>query len=66
MNRKMKSVSSLRKRVKKTATGKYLHRHGGTSHNNGSKTTRRKRALHAPVTATKTQSGRFKQLVPYK
>ncbi len=66
MKTKMKSLSSLKKRVKKTAGGKYVHRHGGTNHNNGCKSKRRKRNLHSPVTATTTQAKRMKQLVPYK
>ncbi len=65
MKTKMKSLSSLKKRVKKTGSGKYLHRHGGANHNNGCKSKRRKRNLGAPVVATVTQAKRIKKLVPY-
>jgi ribosomal protein L35 len=66
MKRKKKTLSSLKKRVKKTATGKYVHRSSGTNHNNGCKSSRRKRALHVPVSANRTQANRLKKLAPYK
>ncbi|UCG43909.1 MAG: 50S ribosomal protein L35 [candidate division WOR-3 bacterium] len=66
MKRKRKTLSSLKKRVKKTATGKYIHRSSGTNHNNGCKSGRRRRSLHVPVSANKTQARRLRKLAPYK
>ncbi len=63
--KKMKSHSSLKKRIKKTASGKYIHRHGGTSHNNGCKSKSQKRRLHASSEVDKTVKRRVKRLLPY-
>lgn len=65
MKIKLKTVSSLKKRVKKTATGKFIHAHSGTSHNNSTKTSRRKRALHRPAVADETRVKALKRLLPY-
>jgi ribosomal protein L35 len=65
-NYKIKTLSSLKRRVKKTAKGKYLHGHPGTNHNNGSKTKRQKRRLRQPGTTTGTRQRRLKALAPYK
>ena len=66
MKYKIKSHSSLKRRVKRTGTGKYKYRSGGTNHNNGCKSKRQKSRLHAPVIAGKSRSARIKTLVPYK
>ena len=66
MKNKMKTLSSLKRRVKKTATGKYKHRSGGTNHNNGCKSKSQKRRLHSANIANSTRTARLKKLVPYK
>lgn len=63
--RKMKSLSSLKKRVRRTAGGSYVHRPCGTSHNNQSKSKSRKRRLHVPVVASSARQRQLKRLVPY-
>ncbi len=63
---KQRSLSSLKKRVKRTARGKYVHRRCGTSHNNASKSKRRKRLLHKPSVLKGSLAGRVATLVPYK
>jgi len=63
--KKIKSVSSLKKRIKKSATGKFLHRRSGTSHNNRVKNSRRKRWLHRTAVADKTKAKALKRLIPY-
>ncbi len=65
MKMKLKTVSSLKKRVKRTATGKFVHSHSGTSHNNSAKNSRRKRFLHRPAIADKTRVKALKRLMPY-
>ncbi|MCX7732651.1 MAG: 50S ribosomal protein L35 [candidate division WOR-3 bacterium] len=65
MKMKLKTLSSLKKRVKKTATGKFIHAHSGTSHNNSAKTSRRKRLLHRPAVADETKVKALKRLLPY-
>ena len=62
---KIKTVSSLKKRIKKTGKGKFMHGHAGTSHNNACKSKSRKRRLRKPTEVGKTGSKRLKQLVPY-
>ena len=66
MKRKMKTLSSLKRRIKKTASGKFKRRHGGTNHNNGCKSKGQKQRLHASAMATKGQTRKLRQLVPYK
>ncbi len=63
---KTKSLSSLKKRIKKTAGGKFVHARCGTSHNNGSKSKRRKRQLHTPAVACGKLARRIRELVPHK
>ncbi|MEO0079026.1 MAG: bL35 family ribosomal protein [candidate division WOR-3 bacterium] len=63
---KQRSLSSLKKRVKRTARGKFVHRRSGTSHNNASKSKRRKRVLHSPAVFKGTLAKRVATLVPYK
>ncbi|OYD15737.1 50S ribosomal protein L35 [candidate division WOR-3 bacterium JGI_Cruoil_03_51_56] len=65
MKHKMKTVRALKKRIKKTASGKYIHRHGGTSHNNGCKSRGCKRRLHTQTEVDETMTKRMKQLLPY-
>jgi len=65
MKLKLKSLSSLKKRMKKTATGKFVHTRCGTSHNNSCKNSRRKRRLHRPAVADKTMVKALKMLLPY-
>ncbi len=65
MKTKIKTVSSLKKRIKRSATGKFLHRRAGTSHNNSVKDSRRKRWLHRTAVADKTKVKALKRLVPY-
>ncbi|MEO0082239.1 MAG: 50S ribosomal protein L35 [candidate division WOR-3 bacterium] len=63
--RKLKTVSSLKKRIKITGRGKFLHAHGGTSHNNAYKSKSRKRRLRLPSEVTPTESRRLRRLLPY-
>jgi ribosomal protein L35 len=63
---KQKTLSGLKRRVKKTARGKYLHGHPGTNHNNGCKSKRQKRRLRQAGTTTGSQQRRLKALAPYK
>ncbi len=63
---KTKSLSSLKKRVRRSPGGKFLHRSCGTSHNNMSKSKRRKRRLHRPAVARGSLARRMRVLVPYK
>ncbi|MBM3322116.1 50S ribosomal protein L35 [candidate division WOR-3 bacterium] len=63
---KQRSLSSLKKRIKRTARGKYVHRRSGTSHNNSSKSKRRKRVLHTQSALKGTLAGRVATLIPYK
>jgi ribosomal protein L35 len=66
MKQKVKSLSSLKKRVKRSARGKFLHSPCGTSHNNGSKSTKQKRRLHSAKRVEKSLNKRMSELVPYK
>jgi len=66
MKQKTKTLSSLKKRVKRSAGGKYFHRGCGTSHNNASKSRRRKRGLHVPAVLEGRLAQRVSELVPYK
>jgi ribosomal protein L35 len=63
---KTKSLSSLKKRIKRSAGGKFVHSRCGTSHNNMSKSKRRKRQLHTKSVATGALAHRVRALVPYK
>jgi large subunit ribosomal protein L35 len=66
MKNKQKTLSSLKRRVKRTGTGKFKFHSGGTNHNNGSKSRAQKRRLHTAKTARDGLAARIKQLVPYK
>ncbi len=63
---KMKSLSSLKKRIKRSKGGKFVHARSGTSHNNASKSKRRKRRLHTPAGLSRKVGKRLERLVPYK
>jgi ribosomal protein L35 len=66
MKQKTKSLSSLKKRIKRSAGGKFIHRGCGVSHNNGSKSKRRKRGLHVPAVCEGRLGERMRELAPYK
>jgi ribosomal protein L35 len=66
MKQKVKSLSSLKKRIKRSAGGKFMHKRCGTNHNNACKNKRRKRVLNAPAVMTEDQGRRLARLVPYK
>ncbi len=66
MKQKTKSLSSLKKRIKRSAGGKFLHRGSNRSHNNASKSKRRKRGLHVPAVLEGRLAKRVSELVPYK
>ena len=66
MKQKTKSLSSLKKRVKRSAGGKFFHRGSNRSHNNASKSKRRKRGLHVPAVLEGRLAQRVSELVPYK
>ena len=66
MKQKTKSLSSLKKRIKRSGGGKFLHRGSNRSHNNGSKSKRRKRGLHVPTVCEGRLNERMSELVPYK
>jgi ribosomal protein L35 len=66
MKQKVKSLSSLKKRIRRSAGGKFMHKRGGTNHNNACKSKRRKRVLNATAVLTKEQGRRMAKLVPYK
>lgn len=63
---KRKSLSSLKKRVRRSAGGKYIHSRSGTSHNNSCKSKRQKRRLHTAAVAGPSLERRLRELVPYK
>ncbi|HTW91861.1 MAG TPA: 50S ribosomal protein L35 [bacterium] len=66
MKQKTKSLSSLKKRIKRTAGGKFLYRNSNRSHNNSSKSKRRKRGLNVPTVLDGERARRLSELVPYK
>jgi len=66
MKYKMKTLSGLKRRAKKTGKGRYLVGHPGTNHNNGSKNKRQKRRLRDADTAHPMNARRIKKLAPYK
>ncbi|MGQ9678930.1 MAG: large ribosomal subunit protein bL35 [bacterium] len=65
MKQKIKTLSALKKRIKRTAKNKYLHRHSGTSHNMSSKNNKRKRRLHRATPVNESHTKAVKKLVPY-
>lgn len=65
MKYKIKTLSSLKGRVRRTGTGKYRFKSGGTNHNNGCKSNAQKRRLHTPKIARDGLAARLKKLAPY-
>lgn len=61
---KLKSLSSLKKRIKVTAKGKYCRRKGGKSHLLSSKSRSRKRKLSRSCLVDKTFNNKMKRLLP--
>jgi large subunit ribosomal protein L35 len=59
----MKTHSGAKKRFRKTATGKLRARHSMTSHNLGKKRPKRKRRLGRPVSVTRQDRKRVKELM---
>lgn len=66
MKQKTKSLSSLKKRIRRSAGGKFIHGRCGRNHNNGSKSKRRKRGLRVPAVCEGRLGERMSELVPYK
>ncbi len=62
---KLKTLSSLKKRVKITAQGKIVRRKAGKSHLLSSKSRKRKRALSKASVVNKSYEKKLKQLLPY-
>ena len=60
---KMKTHSGVKKRFRKTPSGKILARHAFTSHNMGKKPAKRKRRLGRPVEITAADSPEVKKLM---
>lgn len=60
----MKTLKSLAKRVKFTATGKVLRRRAGMSHNLSCKNRKRKRYLKRPVAVAPAVVRRIRKLIP--
>ncbi|MBM3314850.1 50S ribosomal protein L35 [candidate division WOR-3 bacterium] len=63
--RKQKTLSSLKKRMKRSAGGKYVHRPSGTSHNNACKGKARKRRLHTTVAVRGGLRRRCRRMLPH-
>ena len=62
---KMKTRKSVKKRFKKTASGKLKHRHAFTSHILTSKGKKRKRQLRKRGYLNQTDQNRMSALIPY-
>jgi large subunit ribosomal protein L35 len=60
----MKTLRSLAKRVKISATGKVMRRRSGMSHNLTSKSRKRKRFLKRQVPVSKTLERKMQRLLP--
>ena len=59
----MKTHSGTKKRFRKTGKGKLRARHSMTSHNLGKKDAKRKRRLGRPVSVSKQDRKRVKELM---
>ena len=59
----MKTHSGTKKRFRKTAGGKLRARHSMTSHNLGKKNAKRKRRLGRPVSISRQDRKRVKELM---
>jgi large subunit ribosomal protein L35 len=64
MKYKLKSLSSLKKRIKVTAHGKYSRRKGGARHLLSSKSSSRKRRLSGASIVDKTFTKKMERLLP--
>ncbi|MEO0091534.1 MAG: 50S ribosomal protein L35 [candidate division WOR-3 bacterium] len=62
---KLKTLSSLKKRVKITAKGKISRRKSGKSHLLSSKSRKRKRILSKASIVDKSYEKKLKRLLPY-
>ena len=62
--KKQKSLSSLKKRIKVTAHGKFSRHKGGKRHLASSKTRARKRSLLNDVIVDKTFTKKIERLLP--
>ncbi|MCX7784711.1 MAG: 50S ribosomal protein L35 [candidate division WOR-3 bacterium] len=62
---KLKTLSSLKKRVKITAQGKISRRKAGKSHLLSSKSRKRKRMLSHASIVDKSYEKKMKRLLPY-
>jgi|UniRef100_A0A7C3UYL4 large subunit ribosomal protein L35 len=62
---KLKTLKSLKKRVKITATGKLMHHRAGKRHLLSGKGKRRKRRLSRPTVVKKSEAKRLKKVLPY-
>ena len=60
---KMKSKSSLNKRVKKTKSGKLKRSQAKTSHLFSNKSTKQKRHLRKQTTMSKADAKRYKDII---
>jgi large subunit ribosomal protein L35 len=60
---KMKTHSGAKKRFRKTGRGKLLARHAMLSHNLGKKRPKRKRQLARPMTVSRQDRKRVKELM---
>jgi len=60
----MKTLRSLAKRIKFTATGKAMRRRAGMSHNLACKSRKRKRYLKRQVVVSKPIARKIKMLIP--
>jgi large subunit ribosomal protein L35 len=61
---KLKSLSSLKKRIKVTGTGKYSRHKGGKRHLATSKSRARKRSLSGACIVHKTFTKKMERLLP--
>lgn len=66
MANKMKSHSGLKKRVRRTASGKLKHAHAFAYHKSESKSATRKRRLRGTTLVSASDYKRIKQLVAYR
>lgn len=62
---KVKTHRGAAKRIKKTATGKYMKMKSNKSHILTKKTTKRKRKLRRPDEVSKGNARKIKQIAPY-
>lgn len=63
---KIKTLSSLKKRVKISAKGKMMRRKSRKRHLLSKKSSKRKRSLKIPAVTTKESYKKLKKFLPYK